>query len=502
MATYGFTFKLSHEYLENAPHYQATRDFADGSHQAVVNSRYVMPFKSDLTDEAKSKGVYENRVQRTTNVNVTGTVIDEHLRLCTKSITVTGFEGTKADAILRDVTGYGDTPLMSYKLAARYYLRDGLAGILVENDPEPTQLTRSFQVTYEALNILKLEFFHEGARKGKVREVVLRNADRVDGSNRYMQARRYFFLPGAESFSWEDWEFANDTKLSKQEMKYRILSQGSSDLSQITFQPIGRNSESSLVRAVWPLNQGILNANSLIQNINYHQGCDVTVFLNCDPDGIGSVAEYLAIVVQGNNADVKKLGAGSPDAIVEYRNFLIHWAKRIGMHQMRQLLDDVTKQTQSAESKSKDLAAFEDYCNEVCDYFERWLSNVYRFHAMYENKNTQQSALEKITVAIGREFDLTDSVYELQKDTLLWTWVDALDDTARAALKKQIIKKYTAELKLTPTTETTEDAERVELMKAIDAADVRNPARAPQNATSLRERLLNGRSQTANTNGA
>lgn len=502
MPKYDKQFIVPAEYKEALPKYEATRDFADGAPEAVCNQTYIIPYASDLTSEAQAKGLLQNRIDRTTNINVCGPTIEEHLRLCSKEITVQGFEGDKQELILKDVTGYGDSAKQGLRKAAEMRLRDGCAGVLVENDPEPGEQTRSFQIFYEALNILELEYFHSGIDKGRVKRVVLRNANAL-GDDGKMHARAKCYYKESDSagiVNVEVWEFESDN-LANDELTYAVIETHEIRLPYVPFIPLGRGPADSLIRDIWPINKGILNTNSILQNINYHQGFKTTVFFNVGDEGLGQVAEYSAIAVDGLQADLKQIEPGDPVAVEKYRNFLIHWAKRIGMHQLRQLQDDFTKNTQSAESKSKDLAAFEDFCNDLCDELEQKLEEVYKLHLLYENENTGQDALDNVRVTISRDFNLTDTEYELQKDALLWTWAAEMPQEALQALKKQIIKKYVSEMKLIPGEQLTEEEERKELLELIDAVviEIAKPQR-PARTLSFRERL-NGNAEPKQDSG-
>lgn len=475
----GEWFKLNYHrhYLKHAKSWVMFRDFADGSHEAVVNKRYIPPYKTELMQEAESQAIYANRLDRTVNINVTGPILDEHVHAAGKSLTIQGFEGDKAEAIKANVNGFGESAQVAFRRQLELYFRDGFGGILIENDRAPQENTRSFQVRYEALSILNWRYFEEGNRKGALKEILLQD-DAVYGKNgRRLRARRYYFEDEAINYSWEilESEIVNDYVMKIEDTRYHIIERGNGELPVIPFVITGMGPNESAIKDVAPINKAILNRNSILSNINYHQGFRVPVFTGVSSlKDIEPVAEYLAVVLPNPESSVTMLDAGDPVAVREERNFLMHWAKRIGMRQFKQLQDDMTRQTQSAESKAKDLHSLEDWYNETLDFFEGWLEDVYRMHARFENVTITDNELADINVSISRDFELTDTAFELQKDSILWLWANEMDAETSAMIKKALLKKYASEIRLVPGDNGPEEEERQVILKQVTNSTLRS----------------------------
>jgi len=489
-----FELKYHADYKKQERTWIAHRDFADGSHDLVATRAYVPPYKTDLQPKFESEATYANRLARTVNINITAPILDEHTHASGREITVQNFDDDVHQDILEDPAQNGENVRVAFRRALSKYYRDGCLGILVERGKDPNPAIRSFQVMYETLTIRDWEYFSEGPRRGQLRMVLLQDANVVRDKRIYHRARRYELTDESLNYIWKIYESEpKDPGLKLfEEPRYKLIEEGEGEFGEIPFVLMGRGIKDSAVKDVVPLNIGILNRNSILSNINYHQGFRVPVFTGVgDLNEIGPVSEYNAVALSNPTAGVTTIDAGDPVAIEKERNFLIHWAKRVGMKQFKQLLDDMTKQVQSAESKAQDLIALKEFYNETLDFFEGWLSAVYRLHAKFENVNISDDALQAIKVSISRDFELEDKEAQLQEDTVVRLMVDSLDEETRLEIIKAILKRYISGMEFIPSESMTEDEERMRYLELIENATLaeRRQIATPSFSGVLRNRF-------------
>lgn len=495
--------RLSSDYSKNQNFYARVSDFVDLDPAELVGKGYIRPYVTEESPKAVLLGLFPKRVGRSYPLTISDSILEEHVAACSQEVTVNGFE---FDNILKDLTGFEDSAATFFSKQLQEHFKNGFHGVLIES-PEVVAADRgsavaanerSYQTIFSAETILKCDFFKSGPRRGQVKDVILltestyyqnKKKETVEQAN----ARRYFFEHDNEAqFQYQELKIdatALKAATGKDEISFEIVTNEPGNLPMIPFVAIGRGPADSALRKTIPLDIGLLNTLSTLRNTNYHQAFQrVMVFGVRDTEQAQTIGEAQMGFFPEAEAHADAIPPGDAAALEREINFILHWTRRIGLRQFRQLTDDLTKQVSSAESKAKDLAALESWYSKTLDMFERKLKQIYRIMHYYE----QSKDSDEIEVKIGRDFGLDDSEGQLMIDSTAWNWSQEFDEEG-FEVRRNILINYLSQLDMTSEL-------RQELTDKLKNAQRRNPL-LPERSNPLNT-LINDAEETNTGTGS
>lgn len=479
------TITLSADYGKNQTFYSRTADFVDCDPMDIIGKGYIKSYDTEDTTKALALGSFVKRLARSYPLTISDSILEEHVSACSQSVTVEGFDFPE---ILSDVTGFDSSAQTFLAEQLREHFKNGFHGVLIEGtkttapDLAGAQAAgeRSYQTLFTAENILKCEYFMTGFKRGQLKDVVVlvEGSVRTDKDGKQIKvanARRYYF-EDENQFNFEYQELSIDAdklRHAKGEVAFEVVSQEPGNLPIIPFVAFGGGPKDSAIRKTIPLDIGLLNTLSTLRNTNYHQAFQrVIIFGVRDPEGAKTIGEAQVGIYPEAEGHADAIPPGEAAALEREINFILHWTRRIGMRQFRQLTDDLTKQVSSAESKAKDLKALESYYNKTLDMFERKLKQVYWVMNYYE---TSQDSAE-INVKIARDFGLDDSEQQLMTETVVWSWSQEFGEEG-FEVRRAVLIKHLDEIDMTP-------EDRAELTDRLKAATRKNPL-SPERSNPL-----------------
>lgn len=475
------SIRLSSDYSKNQNFYARVADFVDLDPAELVGKGYIRSYDTEDTTKARLLGLFQKRVARSYPLTISDSILAEHVSACSQEVTVDGFE---FDEILSDVTGFGDSAATFFSSQVLEHFKNGFHGVLIESPEQPAAdrgtavaaNERSYQTLFSAENIIQCEYFKTGPRRGQVKDVILlvessyytnEKGEEVEQAN----ARRYYFNHDNEAtFLYQELSIDAETlKAARDSISFEVVVDEPGNLPVIPFVAFGRGPTDSAIRKTIPLDIGLLNTLSTLRNTNYHQAFQrVMVFGVRDAEQAKTIGEAQMGFFPEADAHADAIPPGDAAALEREINFILHWTRRIGMRQFRQLTDDLTKQVSSAESKAKDLAALESWYSKTLDMFERKLKQVYQIMFYYE----QSKESTEIEVKISRDFGLDDSEAQLMTDSTIWGWSQEFDAEG-FEIRRRILISYLDQLDMTSDT-------RQELSEKLQNAQRRNALTAPR----------------------
>lgn len=491
MAT--INFKNSDLFIASIDQYRMISDFVDGAPSRVL--QYVDKYGAESEDTLEAQTAFSGRLRRTYNTNLCDPPLTIHLSHMSQPIDVSGFEGDTAEEILNDITGYGDDITDLVRDALWYYLQHGQVALLADSPAEVSSTKagavesgeRSYVLLYSAELIREYSYFNSGHRKGKFKSVTLdEGVIEIDGNN-HEKLRQLYINEEDEFYSYRilvSVSPVSKVQAAHEEKEYTIIEEGTGQLTSIPFQLIGEGlSESILKDVVWD-NRAVINQNSVIANVNYHQGFQRIIIDGMDDSSKGvlkKIGESIINAVRGQ-INVHKIEAGNPDSLFKERETKIRRAERIALLQFNQLSDD-TRQVQSAESKTKDMLARSRYYDYILDMLENALSRVLTYIAEFEGIASDSTS---ITVNIGRDYGLEDSIGELTKRSLIFQRARELGATD---VQKEILKQDLLNLDLVADGGETLNEKRKRLIEGISSLQ---SAQSPFSFNTFRQQTQNG----------
>lgn len=459
--------------------YQGIADFEDGRVDAVVS--YLVPHASETDGTAEGAAQFANRRKRLHNINYVSPYLTIHWSHCSQPHTYGGLESDALQAIQADATGYREDATQVARARLWYYMRDGRVGTYVDgpsaiaDDRATARATgeRSYQVLYEARKIRYWEHFTSGARKGQLSEVILeeRPVRAADGKT-HMRYRRLFFEdkeaaatnPDA-TYSWQILEDQSTSKvvLASKSVKCDVKGEGTGGINEIPFVIMGDGPDESFAKDTWALNKAHMNLESVVSNILHNQGFQRTAMAGVTKEEVTKIAEWTYTLLQNPEARIFTIEAGSPDGCFREVERIERQLHRRAKFEFNQLADD-TRQTQSAESKAKDLIVQKAIYDNTLDMLQGVEASIYRLHALYEGEKDTGS----ISCSIARDYGLEDEMAEQQQLQLVFAQAQQLGVTD---LQKEILKMQAARLRYIPNESETEAEVRERIMQAIAAAN-------------------------------
>lgn len=490
-------------------------DIVSGQKDRICTSKYIIPYRAEVANESRQKGIFENRLRFSPNKVESPGILTQHKTSLAQKIAITGFESPFAMDLLDNVDGWGNNAQNKFAERLWYYLKDGQVGTLVEapEDVAETLLEsqirgeRSYQVLYQAKDIIKLVYFKQGPRKGEIKDLYLRESDRIEGDKVYERVRRYYFrhsetgdgeMVTDEAYSVQILEREkrkNDLRYEQQERKleYDLIEELQGSLSVIPFVVHGSGPKDSELRLIIDMDISLLNLYSMRRSINYNQCFRITAIFGVqDEEVINQIGEYMVHVFR-EEGRIQAIEPSSPDAIereiVEFKSDIRDTAFR---RQNSKLLDS-TRQVQSAESRAKDLITLENVYNDILDYFEKREQMIYKLHAIFEGLNE-----DEVEVSTQRDFGLGDPEIMRTDEALIFNNASQLTGDVANEIKREVMKNQIDRLDISY-------EGKAELKQRVDSSEFNNPFTAPRQAQSTRiqERIRQQRQELLNNaNGA
>lgn len=468
------TVKIAYhpELLENWENYKSIDDFTNGLPSRVVF--HLIPHRSEVDGTKEGTAQLEHRQRRLYHVNGCKRYLRTHVSHMAQPIEISGTDSEQLTLIKEDATGFGKDYLHSARDWMWHFTKHGLVGVLVDGPPKVAtnkgeakqQGERSYQVLYPATKIIYWEHFTTGIRRGKLREVCLREDSETDEKGkRYDVVRRFFMDDSVSTFQWQRLRsrksVGDEPILNAKPREYDVIENGVGDLDRIPFVMTGCGPEDSFVQDVWPLDKAMLNLGSVASNILDATGFRHVVMVGVRPEEVTKMNEYSITLAQNEKAKVIPIEPGNPEGLFKEMENLRRERHRIGMFRQSEVAED-SKATQSADAKQKDMTQQRAMYEQAIDLQTKALRDIWRLHAEMEGEDPK-----KIEVTIAREYGLEDPVAEQAKIDSVFSKAQALGEIET---QREVLKKEVSEVKWVAMNNETEDELRKRLFAAIDKA--------------------------------
>lgn len=433
------------ELLAAKDFYKKVCDFEDGTIKAVAE--YLDRYSSESESLEGGNAAYASRLKRLYNKNWIKPYLLLHLGHLSQDITPNIPTGEVWDSIKKNSDRRGSSHRTMAREMLINYMLDGRCGVLVDGPPTKdvapnaqqaqARKERSWQVLYEASDILDWRYFSDPVRMGELAEVVLRDGVAKVGDKNHHQLRRFVRIEDAVIFQVLRSDSNTDDlkKFWSEEQDFTVIDEGPIELPVIPFTLFGRGPDDSFFGLIVDLNHAHMNRSSVRSNIVYNQGFQRVVFFGVEKEEIKRIGEWLATVVARPDAKVEAVPAGEPTAATEEIASIEAYITRAGKMEWNQLSDD-TRQVQSADSKRMDTVGRRKLYDYACDLLEDTLSSIYQHHAMFEGAEPKD-----ISVRIERDFGLEDEELSGLYEQTAFEWAGRLNviTVQQALLVKKIV---------------------------------------------------------------
>lgn len=509
--------KIPFERVKSFRWWEKVGDITSSQKERVCSGRYIQSFQTERTAEARARGVYNNRLERSPVAVLSPGIVRQHQATAAQQISIEGFDN---EIILSDGDGFGRTAQNLFSKRLYYYLRDGQVGTLVEAPEEiadnlleaQERGERSYQILYQASEILHYELFTQGPRKGRLRDLYLLESPRTEGDVIYERVRRYFFrqqisedgeqLGIRDGYSIqilerkreeEDYDLSLTRPNDTDEREYNVAEESDQIGERIPFVLCGSGPQDSVLHDILDLDIHLLNLHSELRSVNDYQAFRLVFLFNMN-EGQEELREVGQHMIHSFASDgrVESLPPSSPDALERQIHTTEQRIKKIAFRQYNQLLNDDTKQVQSAESRAKDLLALEAFYNDLLDLMIRKEEQIYEFHATYEGVNP-----DNIQVSVGRDFGFGDPEQKLHRTLLAFNSASRFSPGGDE-VQRELMASLIEQLDLTVATGESEEEVKNRLKDGIRNSTVTNPlstnrqARPQGVARQIAERLQIG----------
>jgi hypothetical protein len=344
---------------------------------------------------------------------------------------------------------------------------------------------------YDAFRVRYWERFETGAKRGELSNALLENGMTVDSDGNMRRNFLWYYFNGeseaysvrhvqSDALSKGAFQWAEDG-----DAEYDILSDeiNPGGLTEIPVVVFGGCHKDSFTWRIWPLNYALLNRLSVLSNINYHHGFP-KVFVTgiSDTNELKQAGEYVVNAITNDNAKVLQLQPGDPKAVFEEIRMILHNLKLIAGFKLTQLTADDTRQSQSAESKSKDLQLLANFYDDTAQYLQAQFTLAMKHVGVFLGVQNP----EEITLQIGRDFGLVNDEFDLQADELVIATVSSFfdADTANEVIKA-ITTRRIADLRIVGVGDESADDTRQRLSEVVAGAAPRAAQRTSVNLPNL-----------------
>lgn len=381
-------FNWHKRFLTELPIYRELQHFLSTEVSDVAP--YLVKMAPEKAGTQHAMDAYKRRQDLLEYFNHSKYILDIHLAALAQPLVFDGAEDQRWQDILMDATLLGDTVDDVFRAFVEAYLTYGFSGVHIDApaavaetaDEQQQQRQRSYQVVYAAPQIRDWQIILEGGARGQLSRVVLEQpVVQVEGKPHDCILE---LVSTGAGYIWRKWRAVNSGEFSATSKggDYTIIAEGVSDVT-IPFVIIGRGIQDSAIRTVQQISRVRLNKQSSLDNILYYQGFRRVGIAGVEPQEAFILAENTFATFQNPDAKVLDFGESSAEATQSSIDRLDRVASRVGLKQ-RHLLADDTRQTQSAESKSKDAESLNEWYDKTLDKFTRKMQAIYDIHAEYE----------------------------------------------------------------------------------------------------------------------
>jgi hypothetical protein len=435
--------KYHQSYIDGKDTWELVDNFVDGRIKNV--KKYLIPYPSErlTTDDAIKS--FLGRTERLQNKNLCKPILDIHLSHLSQGITWGNIDSNpKLNPIIIDATGFRIPAKRMVRNFLYEFIKLGRAGMLVdapksanaESELQEQILNqKSYEVVYSAAEIYNFEYFTEGLRRGKLKQIYLKEPPRIDEKGDSFDRIRKFSIEENESvFTVTILERKPTTN---KDGMWQVIEQFPGTLEEIPFVMIGDGAPDSVLKDVAHLNMINLNKQSTKDNIMYYQEHQRVMGTGIKPEELAVWNERTVATVSNENARLHVVNAGSTDNLTDDIANNEERATKIGLFQLNQLAED-TRQVQSAESKQKDMVARRKFYDDTLDLIEETFNEIFRFHALFEGVGSIES-----NIKIAREYGLDDPEEERADNLVINSIASQLGvlDLQKEILRRLIIRR-------------------------------------------------------------
>lgn len=457
------------QYLAESPIWERVDDLCDLNSDELISRGYL--FRHTSEDGPKGETQRRSRESRTFYDNEMEPLIAVHVGHLTQEITWPDqiSNNPKFEALIEDVTGFGDSVTEVHQDKVECLCRHGRYGVLVDGpkiiaqDRQSAEANkeRSWQVLYSARQIKDWGYFEEGPKRGQLRYVVV---DAPAGVNEQGKAidRFYYFLVGeVGNFIRQTFEREGDTATADGKIRVKALEVQPGELPYVPFEIVGRGLvQSASMKSSAECAEDIFNEESALTNINYYQAFKKIVFTGVKSDQVVALSEHLALCIEQPDATVHEIQAGDPLALERSLSRKRNRLKRKILRQFNRMLSEDSNAPESADSKARDQKSLIAWYNALLDRMQRSENRIWTIHGEYEGA----TFAEPISIKIGREFELDDPIQKAAERGIVFSQAGSL---GAKKLQKQIVIQQVAEMDIVPTGDKSEDEEREELIADV-----------------------------------
>jgi hypothetical protein len=470
---------LSKDYLASLETWEEIDDFCDGDRRVLVE-KYLIPHESERVPNKKAQNLWADRKKRTGYENDTQPFLDIHSGHLARNVNFGKLnDNEQFKLIIEDATGYGEGAQEMYEQMVELRLKHGLLAVLVdgpatiaENKADAVAAKeRSYQVIFNARQILNYEWFNDGPRKGQLKQIVLQ-ADQIEKDGQMMDAVHRFYLPeGAdrnpsagfikELLYTDDEDKKGSTSDKKRFKLFSAPVLGS--IPQIPIEVIGRGLKDSKMRSVTQQAWKLFNSRSVRDSINYNQGFLWVILVGTKETEITSRAEFQITLISNPEAKVMSVPAGEPTGYETQIKGEENKLKRIGLWEYNQLTSEDTAQVSSADSKAQDAKARLKIYEDITKELERAGTRIFKLHALYEGVNEKE-----VSISVERDFGLDDETATQATRGIQFSRAGTL---GARDIQKNILMLDVAEMDVIPKDGEDKDEARQRLMDSIENAE-------------------------------
>lgn len=485
--------KMHSELLSNLDIYQKIAHFEAGDIPTLANN-YLIPYGSEADKEPRAIAHFVSRKERLRNDNFVKQYHRLHLSHLTQQINFSGVEDNdKLSPIYKDATGFGWSAQQAFRETLSLFIRDGRVAVLVDGPPDIASSDvearefkeQSYQVIYAACDILDWEYFSDGPRRGQLKRVVFPNGLVSDGKEVY-KTFKVFIQPEEKNAPYYSQVYkstvaGSNSNAIKDGVEVVALAPpvvATTEIIPVII--IGDGPSQSFVRDIAEDNRAHLNLQSVLDNVLYYGGMQKHIFAGMTREEIDKWSESAGILTGSPDAQVFTISPVYPQGLLEVLAKLEVRIHRRGKFQFNQLADD-TRQVQSAESKTQDLAVQRDLYDQTLDLFQEALGRIWAFHARFEGV-----PVELVSVNIARDYGFDNPADKQAKKDSLWNKARELK---AVDIQKQILKLDVLEMDLVTREGESLAETRTRLLEQIDSFELASET-AIKNVSGLGAKLF------------
>lgn len=438
--------QLHDQYLKENPKYVFVDEWFEGDLN-LLRFAHLIPHISETQPTVEAALALRTRRERTGNENEVRPHIEMHTAHLNQIINFEKLpQSERLKPLLNDVTGRGVPPQDQLKTMCKQFLKHGKVGVLVEGpsiqgseSQAQVQTTneRSYEIVFEATQILDWFHFPSGPKRGELAEVTLFHSMRKDGEKKVITLHR-FSIGESGPFIKEILEGEELVKQDGSPGEFKVIETKTGKLDKIPFVIVGDGIEETIFHDIAERNKVVFNLESIHDSILYYGGFETTIIAGVNPDDIKTRAEFTVITSNRPDISVHTIAASDPAAIERRIVAAKESLRRKARFDPQALTNESTKNIQSADSKSEDNKTKIEIYNSILDKMQSALKQIWTFHCVYEG--VQKTLTPEVEISINRDFQLENEAEEIAKLNLVMTKAKEIqaEKTYKKAFKQLI----------------------------------------------------------------